>query len=224
LSIEHAKNILNEGQTTLFDDTYDTGFYSTSRGHDSFVKIERMLPDEFKNGGKNLIINYSHFESPFGKALIASTQKGICTIFFYKNEQQAIIYLQKQFPNALFTLKKDEIQENNIRFFDFDWKNLLPIKLHLKGTEFQLKVWEALLKIPVGKLESYGKIAKQIGNLNASRAVGTAIGSNPVAFLIPCHRVIQANGTLGGYRWGEMRKSAIFGWEASQIASLPIKQ
>jgi AraC family transcriptional regulator of adaptative response/methylated-DNA-[protein]-cysteine methyltransferase len=135
---------------------------------------------------------------------------------FAEDEKESFAALQKTFPNANYKQVVDMIQQNALYIFTHDWKKLNNIKLHLKGTEFQLKVWEALLKIPMGQLSTYRTIAEQIGNANASRAVGTAIGSNLVAFLIPCHRVIQSTGTVGGYMWGTTRKTAIIGWEAAR--------
>jgi AraC family transcriptional regulator of adaptative response/methylated-DNA-[protein]-cysteine methyltransferase len=176
-----------------------------------------MTPAEYKNGGKNLSVNYSFVESPFGNLIVASTTKGICYIAFDDDEEKALNNLKGKFPNATFQRKLDLMQQNALFIFQNDWSKLPEIKLHLKGTDFQLKVWEALLKIPMGHLSTYGNIAEQIGNSNASRAVGTAIGSNPVAFLIPCHRVIQSSGNIGGYMWGNTRKTAIIGWEGANI-------
>ena len=138
---------------------------------------------------------------------------------FSEDEEQAYLNLQHRFPNANFKQLVDMIQQNALHVFTQDWSRLNEVKLHLKGTEFQLKVWETLLKIPVGRLSTYGNIAKQIVNPNASRDVGTAIGSNPVAFLIPCHRVIQNSGAIGGYMWGPTRKTAMIGWEAAKFDS-----
>jgi AraC family transcriptional regulator, regulatory protein of adaptative response / methylated-DNA-[protein]-cysteine methyltransferase len=135
---------------------------------------------------------------------------------FYNNENTALNDLKQKFPSAAFQQKLDMLQQNALFIFQNDWGKLPEIKLHLKGTGFQLKVWEALLKIPMGKLCTYGTIAEKIGHANASRAVGTAIGSNPVTFLIPCHRVIQASGKLGGYMWGTTRKTAMIGWESAK--------
>jgi AraC family transcriptional regulator of adaptative response/methylated-DNA-[protein]-cysteine methyltransferase len=139
---------------------------------------------------------------------------------FNDDEQKAYEDLLGNFPNATFTRKLDLAQQNALFIFQNDWSKLNQIKLHLKGTDFQLKVWESLLKIPMGKLTTYGTLAKQIEQPNASRAVGTAIGSNPVAFLIPCHRVIQSTGTFGGYMWGPTRKAAIIGWEGVKTSQL----
>ncbi|TAH17829.1 MAG: methylated-DNA--[protein]-cysteine S-methyltransferase [Cytophagales bacterium] len=219
ISIEHAKRVLKDKQATLFDAAYETGLSGTGRLHDLFVKIEGMTPGEFKNGGENLTICYSYAKSPFGNVIIASTSKGICYMTFFSNESSALLALRQYFPNALLKQGIDEMQQNALRIFSYDWSKLPLIKLHIKGTDFQLKVWEMLLKIPIGHLSTYGNIAEEISNPNAARAVGTAIGSNPVAFLIPCHRVIQASGVLGGYMWGTTRKAAIIGWEAAKVSS-----
>jgi len=216
ISIAHAKKILTENDVTLFDAAYETGLSGASRLHDLFINIEGMTPAEYKNGGKNLAINYSLAKSPFGNIIVASTQKGVCYMAFNEDEKQELKNLKLKFPNALFHPKSDLIQQNALFIFQNDWSELNKIKLHLKGTDFQLKVWETLLKIPVGQLTTYGSIAQKIKNPNASRAVGTAIGSNPVAFLIPCHRVIQSSGNFGGYMWGSTRKAAIIGWEAAR--------
>lgn len=219
ISVEHAKQILKGKQATLFDAAEETGLSGTGRLHDLFVNIEGMTPGEFKNGGENLTINYSFAESPFGNILVASTTKGICYMAFTDGEESSFEMLKSNFPNAHYKQMVDLIQQNALYIFTHDWRKLNQIKLHLKGTDFQLKVWEALLKIPMGQLSTYGTIAEQIKNSNASRAVGTAIGSNPVAFLIPCHRVIQSTGTIGGYMWGPIRKTAIIGWEAARTNS-----
>lgn len=219
ISLEHAKSLLKEEKASLFDTAYETGLSSTSRLHDLFVKIEGMSPAEYKNGGKSLNINYSFSESPFGKVIAASTEKGICYMAFETDLHKALGDLQAKFPNASFFERKDDFQNNALSIFSKDWSELNTIKLHLKGTDFQLKVWESLLTIPMGKLSTYGNMADKIGNPNASRAVGTAIGSNHVAFLIPCHRVIQSTGKIGGYMWGSERKQLIIGWESSKMYS-----
>lgn len=223
ITVEHAKKMLKENKATLFDTAFETGLSGTSRLHDLFINIEGMTPGEYKNGGENLFINYSYAESPFGNIIVASTGKGICYMAFADDEIKAFTDLQKHFPNAHFKQMVDLIQQNALYIFTHDpiaigWEKLHQVKLHLKGTDFQLKVWETLLKIPMGQLSTYGSIAEKVQNPAASRAVGTAIGSNPVAFLIPCHRVIQSTGTVGGYMWGANRKTAIIGWEAAKIS------
>ncbi|MFB9861681.1 methylated-DNA--[protein]-cysteine S-methyltransferase [Rufibacter immobilis] len=221
VSLAHAKQVLKAREATLFDAAAETGLSGTSRLHDLFMKMEGMTPGEFKNGGEHLRINYSFGQSPFGQILVASTPKGICYMSFAEEEETALAVLQQQFPRAQFSAAADAFQQDALQIFTHDWSQLPQIKLHLKGTEFQLKVWEALLKIPMGNLSTYGSIARQINHAKASRAVGTAIGSNPVAFLIPCHRVIQSSGVFGGYMWGPDRKTAIIGWEAAKANALP---
>tara|TARA_R110002051_G_scaffold52876_2_gene100077 strand:+ start:4633 stop:5493 length:861 start_codon:yes stop_codon:yes gene_type:complete len=217
ISLEYAKTILKEKQSTLFETARQTGLSGTSRLHDLFINIEGMTPGEFKNGGENLSISYSFAESPFGNLIVASTLKGICHMAFCESKTKSLEILKSKFNNARFHQKLDLIQKNALFIFQNDWSKLSQIKLHLKATNFQLKVWETLLKVPMGKLSTYNEIAKKMGNSSSSRTVGTAIESNPVAFLIPCHRVIQSNGKVGHYMWGTTRKTAIIGWEATKI-------
>lgn len=219
ISVEHAKKMLKVDRASLFDTTLETGLSSTSRLHDLFVNIEGMTPAEYKNGGENLHINYSFSESPFGMMVTAATAKGLCYMAFEEHEGKAWENLKEAFPHASFLQKMDLLQQRALAIFQRDSRGLEDIKLHLKGTAFQLKVWECLLRIPQGALSTYARIAEQIGSPKAPRAVGTAIGNNPVAFLIPCHRVIQSSGTFGGYKWGMTRKTAIIAWESAHVGS-----
>jgi AraC family transcriptional regulator, regulatory protein of adaptative response / methylated-DNA-[protein]-cysteine methyltransferase len=216
LTLAHAKQVLGKKEATLFDAAYESGLSGTGRLHDLFIHIEGMTPGEYKNGGQQLTINYSFAESPFGNILVASTPVGICHLAFADDEAEAVLALKARFPQATYRLLVDRIQQNALFIFTHDWSQLHKIKLHIKGTPFQLKVWEALLKIPMGKLVRYSGIAQQVQQPQASRAVGTAVGDNPVAFLIPCHRVIQSSGVFGQYHWGPTRKQAIIGWEAAK--------
>lgn len=217
LTIEYAKGLLQDQRSTLFDTALESGLSGTGRLHDLFVSIEGMTPGEYKNGGKELAINYSFAESPFGEVLVASTPRGICHLAFADNREEALAVLFREFPEATYTQTVDRIQQNALYIFTRDRAGLPEIRLHLKGTPFQLKVWDALLKIPMGGLSTYSGIAHAIDNPKASRAVGSAVGDNPVAFLIPCHRVIKGNGASGNYHWGAQRKSAMIGWEAARI-------
>ena len=214
-TIEYAKQLLKENNN-LETVSFETGLSGTSRLHDLFVGIEGMPPGEYQHGGKNLTIYYSHAETLFGNILIASTPKGICHISFTDSDT-GIEGLARKFPGARLEQKTDFFQQQALGVFRNEGAGLEKIKLHLKGTAFQIKVWNALLRIPEGNLRSYQDLAREIGDPRATRAVGTAIGSNPVAYLIPCHRVITSAGTLGGYHWGLDRKSAMIGWEASKI-------
>jgi len=216
ITVEHAKKMLKEEQASLFDTAFETGLSGTGRLHDLFINIEGMSPGEYKNGGEELTINYSFAESPFGNILVASTPKGICHLAFADDEKTALEALKNMFPMAGYRQMVDMAQQNVLYIFTHDWSRLSQVRLHLKGTAFQLKVWEALLKIPMGRLATYGRIANQIQQPRAARAVGAAIGDNPVAFLIPCHRVIQSSGVFGQYHWGSVRKTAMIGWEAAQ--------
>lgn len=212
ISLSHAKKILAEAQN-LQTTAYALGLSSSSRLHDLFVKIEAMTPAEYKNGGASLRIYYSIQESPFGQILIASTAKGICQISFIDEKQDVALTLSNAFPKAQFINKIEQIHLEVLHIFNASGQQQQPIHVHLKGSTFQMKVWEALLKIPRGRLQTYGGIAQAINQPKASRAVGTAIGRNPLAYLIPCHRIIQASGIIGGYMWDPVRKAAIIGWE-----------
>lgn len=217
LSAEYAKCLLKESGATLSDVAYDTGLSGTGRLHDLFIKIEGMTPGEYRAGGAGLSINYSFCDSPFGRILIASTSKGICyTAFADEDDETAFKLLHNHFPNAAYHAHQDALQQSALCIFNADWSRPDELKLHLKGTPFQLRVWETLLKIPMGGLTTYGRIAAAMGHAKASRAVGSAVGDNPVAFLIPCHRVIRSTGETGKYHWGASRKQAMIGWEASR--------
>lgn len=213
-SIEYAKKLLKDTGATLFDAAYETGLSGTGRLHDLFIKIEGMTPAEYRDGGRSLSISYGFYPSPFGEVIVASTVKGICHMAFVNDRTMAIAELQLRFPNAMIREKQDALHQSALSIFSGE--RLCEVKLHLKGTPFQLKVWETLLKIPAGGLATYSAVAANVGTPKASRAVGTAIGSNPVAYLIPCHRVIKSTGEAGGYMWGPTRKTAMIGWEAAQ--------
>lgn len=183
----------------------------------NYIDIQKMTVEEIKNGGSNLSITYSFAESRFGKVLIASTSKGVCHASFFDDKSEAIVDLKSRFPNAKYSEAEYKTNREALEFFNLDANKIQSIKLHISGTPFQFEVWEALLTIPIGHLSTYGAIANLIAKPGASRAVGSAIGKNPVAFLIPCHRVVQATGQIGGYMWGADRKYAIIAEEAAHI-------
>lgn len=219
LTVEHTKRLLTENQQSLFDAAYETGLSGTGRLHDLFVNIEGMTPGEYKNGGEALTIRYSIQHSRFGKYLVASTEKGICHLAFFEGSDDAAIKsIKEEWANAKIILSTDHRQQQIIDFFNRETADPKQIRLHLKGTAFQLKVWNALLHIPGGNVSTYGNLAKHIDQENASRAVGTAIGKNPVSYIIPCHRVIKSIGETGGYRWGATRKKAMLAWESADIS------
>jgi AraC family transcriptional regulator of adaptative response/methylated-DNA-[protein]-cysteine methyltransferase len=219
ITVEYAKKILKKHDGSLFNTAMETGLSGTGRLHDLFIHIEGMTPGEYKKGGENLMIHYSFAESPFGDVLVASTPKGICHLAFADDKTHALDTLKENFPKADFGQKTGSMHHQALSFFVMNRDEIHPLKLHLKGTGFQLKVWEALLKIPMGGLSTYGQIAACVSQPKASRAVGSAIGDNPVAWLIPCHRVIRSTGIIGQYHWGNARKTAMIGWEAAQVAN-----
>lgn len=214
MQVHHLKGILNKTQATLFDSLDQGAKLENPRIHSSFVEIIGMSTADFKNG-ETLAIEYRFYQSIFGEILIASTAVGICYIGFSDNQLVALSELEKRFSKATFVQKSNEMQQNVLLAFSADWRKIKKIKLHLKGTDFQIQVWKKLLQIPTADLSTYGNLSKLIQKPKAARAVGTAIGSNPIAFLIPCHRVIQGSGNLGGYMWGNTRKIALIAWEAS---------
>ena len=189
--------------------------------HEPFIQINEMTSVEYKDGGEGLHIHYHFYDSPFGKTLIASTPKGVCYLAFADDEESTLNELRQIFPNATYQGQKDEFQQNALQHFaEKDWNRLPPVILHIKGTPFQMKIWEELVKIPFGKLTTYQALANLVNKPKASRAVGSAVGANPISFLIPCHRVVRTSGALGGYHWGLPRKAAMIDWETAQASLL----
>ncbi|MCB2410251.1 methylated-DNA--[protein]-cysteine S-methyltransferase [Hymenobacter sp. BT178] len=219
VSIEHAKSLLQQ-QLSVADATHATGLSGTSRLHDLFVTLEAMTPGEYRQGGAALTISYSFGDSRFGPYLVASTPKGICHLHFADDADLALAELHQQWPQAALLAQARPEHAQVARFFAREFQPADRLHLHLKGTDFQLKVWESLLHIPEGRLTTYSGLATGAGFESAVRAVGTAIGANPVGYLIPCHRVIRQGGELGQYRWGVTRKAALMGWEAAQTTAL----
>lgn len=216
LTLDYAKSKITETQN-LLELTTDSGLSSPGRLHDLFVALEAMSPGEYRAGGAGLPIRYGIHETPFGYCLIALTPRGICNIQFLQNadEQTALQPLHTDWPQAKIT--PDQTETGKVCEQIFHTSHSSPLTLHLKGTNFQIQVWQALLRIPLGELTTYQSLATVIGKPTAARAIGNAVGRNPIAYLIPCHRVIRGTGELGGYRWGCDRKAAMLGWEASQI-------
>ncbi len=212
LSIRHAKEVLRRSESTLFETAHEIGLSGTGRLHDLFISIEAMTPGEFKQGAKGLTISYDFVSSRFGQLIVANTTKGVCFLGFIENKEQAVEDLVKRYTNG-HLINQSTVLQQPVKAFFLNMKLDQKIHLHLSGTPFQLKVWETLLRIPNGNLATYKSIAQKIEKPMASRAVGTAIGANPIAYLIPCHRVIQATGNFGGYMWGAERKRIILGWE-----------
>jgi AraC family transcriptional regulator of adaptative response/methylated-DNA-[protein]-cysteine methyltransferase len=214
LTKEQAKELLARSEN-LLDTTHQVGLSSLGRLHDLFVTTEAVTPGEYKSAGEGLTIHYGIHPTPFGKSLIATTERGICHLGFVESsEGRAIDDLAASWEHA--SMREDYASTAQLvtRIFS-DVEAASPLKLHLRGTNFQIKVWEALLKIPGGALTTYEHIATQIGKPDALRAVGTAVGHNPIAYLIPCHRVIRKSGEYGNYRYGSVRKKAILAREFS---------
>ena len=214
LTVNYAKELLKES-SSINSVSNELGLSSSSRLHEHFINLEAITPGEYKSKGKDLNINYGVHETLFGNAFIAATDRGICQLSFLDNKQYSnqLIELEKKWSSASITESKKITKPYIKSIFDKDNKDK-KLVLHVQGTNFQINVWKALLTIPSGTLTSYGQLANQIKNSKASRAVGTAVGSNPIAFLIPCHRVIRSTGIMGEYRWGNIRKRSMISWEA----------
>ncbi len=217
LTLEHAKKVLEESRSVL-DAAYDAGLSSPSRLHDLFVNAEAMTPGEFKTKGAGLKISYGFHPSPFGECLLAVTERGICGLGFVGEggRAQALEDFKRRWPAAEFHENPQKTRIYIHAIFDSKKRNgTHPVKLLLMGTNFQIRVWEALLRIPPGSVVCYEDLARQLGKPSASRAVGSAVGQNPISFLIPCHRAIRKMGITGDYHWGAARKKAILAWEAA---------
>ena len=215
LTLEYAKAKIAETKS-LLELTAESGLSSPGRLHDLFVTIEAMSPGEFKTGGRGLTIDYGLHKTPFGNCLIALTGRGICNLQFLDgiDEKSALHLLRSDWANADIIRNQQTTAEICDRIFHPSPQP--PLTLHIKGTNFQIQVWRALLQIPFGGLTTYQGLATSIGRPTAARAIGNAVGRNPVGYLIPCHRVIRGTGESGGYRWGLERKTVLLGWEASR--------
>jgi len=220
LTLEHAKRALRESRSVL-DATFDAGLSSPGRLHDLFVTVEAMTPGEFKQSGEGLIIKYGFHSTLFGECLLAVTERGICGLSFVPEGRrgQVLKELRERWTGATLREASGTTQPVVDRLFARSAKKRrAPLQLLLKGTNFQIKVWEALIRIPEGSVVSYEDLARSIGSPRASRAVGSAVGKNPVAYIIPCHRVIRREGIIGNYHWGQERKKALLGWEWARTA------
>lgn len=217
LTLERAKALLQESRPLL--EVADTlGLSSGSRLYDHFVQLEAVTPGEYKQRGAGLVIDHGVHDTPFGKAFVALTPRGVCNFSFLDDQapEAPLAALAQRWPAAELREAPSRTQEVIHTMFDGSKTPDRPISLHVSGTNFQISVWRALLQIPPAKVVSYAQVASAVGNPKAARAVGLAVGANPVALMIPCHRVIQQNGKLGGYHWGETRKQAIHAWEAAR--------
>lgn len=222
VALDHAKSLLRNQQSVL-DTTYEIGLSSTSRLHDLFVTYEAMPPGVFRSGGAGLDMSWGTAPSPFGTAVVTATEYGLSGIGFADGDtsvDSAFADLANRWPNARFTRDDARIAPLVAQAFDpGQWSADRPVRVVLIGTDFEVKVWETLLKIPVGAATTYQSVANHIGKPTASRAVGAAVGKNPISFVVPCHRVVGSTGALTGYHWGVPRKRAILGWEAGVISA-----
>jgi AraC family transcriptional regulator of adaptative response/methylated-DNA-[protein]-cysteine methyltransferase len=215
LTLQHAKHELAQGASVL-DAALDSGLSGSSRLHDLALKIEAMTPGDYAKGGAGLSIDYGFADCPFGRVLVMATDKGVCGMAFGdEGEESAMLAdMESRWPKAAFTQNAECAAAIAAQVFEGDAKS--PLGLHLLGTPFQIKVWQALLAIPSGKMVTYKSIAARLGDAKASRAVGTAVGRNPVSWLIPCHRVLGSDGALHGYHWGLVRKRSMLAVEAAR--------
>lgn len=216
LTLAHAKKLLSDGESVL-DAAFAAGLSGPGRLHDLCVSLEAASPGEIKSGGAGWTISYGFAQSPFGTCSIAESPRGICHLFFEEseNESTTLAALQNQWPRAEF--KRDDATATRLAKKIFRRPNgrAPQLRAFVRGTLFQVRVWQALLQIRSGALTSYGRLAAAVGNPSASRAVGTAVGQNPVAYLIPCHRVIRETGVIGNYAGGPIRKRAMIAWESA---------
>lgn len=219
LTIDHARKLLQESRSVL-EATFESGLSSPGRMHDLFINIDAVTPGEYKAFGSGLLIEYGTFESPFGCCAIAATGRGLCFMGFYNKENFSEFKtdMMQRYPRAQFKENSNTVKP----YFDIIFsavKGKDKLNIFVQGTNFQIKVWEALLRIPEGAVCSYNDIARIIGQPKASRAVGSAVGANPISYLIPCHRVIQNMGVFGNYHWGSARKKAMLLWESEKAGT-----
>jgi AraC family transcriptional regulator of adaptative response/methylated-DNA-[protein]-cysteine methyltransferase len=215
LTLQYARKRLRE-DLSLEEIAYEAGLSGTGRLHDLFIHLEGMTPGQYKKLGKGMTIHYGFHQSPFGKFILAlSPGERICALEFTVDEKNAVESLQQQWKESVLVYNPGFTRP--IAEGLFVPQSGPELKLLVKGTPYQLKVWEALLKIPFGELVSYQAVSEHVGNPHGLQATGGAIGRNPVAYLIPCHRVVRKTGQINGYRWGLDRKSAMIGWEAARL-------
>ncbi|ETR77719.1 6-O-methylguanine-DNA methyltransferase [Afipia sp. P52-10] len=219
LTLDHAKSLLRDSASVL-DAALDSGLSGPGRLHDLFVTHEAMSPGEWKTGGAGMTLRYGFHPSPFGTAIVIATERGLAGLAFADpgDEPAAFADMRRRWPHATYVADAAETARLAQRIFDPGlWQKDQPLRVVLIGTDFEVRVWETLLRIPMGRAATYSDVAQSIARPKASRAVGAAVGRNPVSFVVPCHRVLGKSGALTGYHWGITRKQAMLGWEAGQV-------
>ncbi len=222
ITLDHARQLLRNSNTVL-DTAYEVGLSGPGRLHDLFVIHEAMTPGEYRQGGEGITIRYAWHLSPFGQALVMVTDRGLCGLAFAdEGEEVAMLEdMTRRWPRASYLEDREVTGVIAARIFDpAGWHREQPLRVVLIGTDFEVRVWETLLRIPLGRASTYSDIAGHIGKPKAARAVGAAIGKNPISFVVPCHRVLGRSGALTGYHWGLTRKQAMLGWEAGKAGTV----
>ena len=221
ITLDHARRLLRDSASVL-DASFEVGLSGPGRLHDLFVTHEAMSPGEWKSGGDGLTISYGFHPSPFGTALVMATERGLAGLAFADpgEEAAALADMRSRWPKASYVDDTARTAVLARRIFDPKlWRADRPLRVVLIGTDFEVRVWEALLRIPMGRATTYSDIAVKLGATKAARAVGAAVGKNPVSFVVPCHRVLGKSGDITGYHWGLTRKRAMLGWEAGRVAN-----
>jgi AraC family transcriptional regulator of adaptative response/methylated-DNA-[protein]-cysteine methyltransferase len=222
ITVDHARGLLS-GSASVLDAAHEVGLSGGSRLHDLFVAHEAMTPGDFKRRGAGLQIAYGFHDSPFGEALLLVTERGLAGLAFINEDEgqtrgEALADMMARWPRARYEENPAQTEPHLRRIFNpREWRPEQPVRLVLIGTDFEVRVWETLMKIPMGCAVSYADIARHLGQPTASRAVGSAVGRNPISFVVPCHRVLRGDGNLGGYHWGLTRKRALIGWETGRV-------
>ena len=215
VTLDHARNLLEQSATVL-DTAYEVGLSGPGRLHDLFVTHEAVTPGTYRARGEGLVVRYGFHPSPFGRALVMATDRGLAGLAFADGEDSAALAdMTRRWPRADYVEDRLGTEPLARRIFDTSqWRSETPLRIVLIGSDFEIRVWETLLTVPFGRATTYLDLARRIDRPNAARAVGAAVGRNPVSFVVPCHRVLGRSGSLTGYHWGLTRKRAILGWEA----------
>jgi len=223
ITVDHARSLL-QGSASVLHAAYEVGLSGGGRLHDLFVSHEAMTPGDYKRRGEGLQMGYGFHRSPFGEALLIVTERGVAGLAFVDEDkaqtrEEVLAEMMQRWPKARFAAAPERTAACARQIFSpATWSKDRPVRLVMIGTDFEVRVWEALLEVPMGRAVSYHDIARHLGQPTASRAVGSAVGRNPISFVVPCHRVLRGDGSLGGYHWGLTRKRALIGWETGRVA------